>query len=145
MDASGYYVSICLWPAVDSVRTGCLLDLDKANLRLVIGFVTIICNRFQPDYCKVCYDEEELQSIEHFHSPALSRLRLTICDIGFFVGFNSVSRGNIRLSTDSFEKCYGFINVVAFSLFVLFGPCNSLLYPFLLLPIFPMLSIIVYF
>ena len=34
------YVSRCLWPAKDSARTGWLLSLDKASLRIIIGFIT---------------------------------------------------------------------------------------------------------
>ena len=33
----------CLWPATDSMRTDWLLGLDKASLRLVIGFITGHC------------------------------------------------------------------------------------------------------
>ena len=64
------YVSICLWPVIDSEKTGCLLCLDKANLSLVIGFITRHCeirslteiwNRSQPVYC----DEEELRNVQH--------------------------------------------------------------------------------
>ena len=35
----GLLCSRCLWPATDSVRTGWLLALDMAGLRLVIAFI----------------------------------------------------------------------------------------------------------
>ena len=42
-EALGKFVSRCLWPAVDSKRTGWLLSLDKASLRLVVSFITGHC------------------------------------------------------------------------------------------------------
>ena len=85
---SGCYIFKCLWPAIDSVRTGWLLGLDKASLRSVIGFNTRPCeirlltgiwNRFLPNYSRVCCDEEELETIEHLlcNCPALGKLKLT--------------------------------------------------------------------
>ena len=64
---SGCVVSKYLWPAADSTRTGWLLGLYKASLRLVVGYITGHCEirsltgiwkRSQPDYCRVCCDEE---------------------------------------------------------------------------------------
>ena len=37
-NGSSCYVSSYLWPAVDGVRTGWLLGLDRASLRLVISY-----------------------------------------------------------------------------------------------------------
>ena len=42
-NGSGCYVFRYLWDAIDSVRTGWLLGLDKAGLRLVIGLITGHC------------------------------------------------------------------------------------------------------
>ena len=39
----GCCVSICLWPAIDNMRTGWLLGLHMVSLRLVIGFFTGHC------------------------------------------------------------------------------------------------------
>ena len=49
--------------------------------------------RSKPDYYRVCYDEEELETIEHLlcNSLAFSRLKLKTLGKGFFEAFNSVS------------------------------------------------------
>ena len=76
-------------------RTRWLLGLDKTSLRLVIGFITGHCEirlltwiwyRSQPDYCRVCCDEEELETIEHllYNHPAFRKLRLRTLGKGFF-------------------------------------------------------------
>lgn len=53
-------------------RTGLLLGFDKATLRLIIGFITghcgmrsltRSCNRSQPDYCRICCNEKQLETI----------------------------------------------------------------------------------
>ena len=41
-NGSCFCVSRCLWNAVNSTRTDWILGLDKASLRLVIGFVTTL-------------------------------------------------------------------------------------------------------
>ena len=91
------YVSKCLWPAIGSVRTGWLLGLDKDSLRLVIGFITGHCeimtltgfwNRYQPEYCRVCCDKKELETILLCDCPALSKLGLRTLGGGYFEGLN---------------------------------------------------------
>ena len=60
-----------------------------------------IRNRSQLDYCKVCCEEEELETVKHLHCNclALSKLRLRTLGRGLFKSLNSVSRTDI--STDS--------------------------------------------
>ena len=82
------------------MRTGWLLVLDEASLRLIIGFITEhcgirplrgICNRFQLNYCR-------LNTIEHllYNCSDLSKLRLRTLGRGFFKCLNSVSRADIK-------------------------------------------------
>ena len=91
--------------AIDSARTGWLLSLDKASLRLVIGFIigpcevrsqTGIWNRYQLNYCRVCCDEENLETIKHLlcNYPVLSKGR------GLFEGLNLCRESISRLFTD---------------------------------------------
>ena len=88
-----------------SVRIGWFLGLDKASLRLVIGFImrqcriaslTSIWNRSQSDYCRLYWDEEELEPIGHHicNSSALSRLKTHAR--GFFEILYSVSKADIN-------------------------------------------------
>ena len=57
-----------------------------------------IWNRSQPDYCRLCCDEEKLETVEHAlcNCPALSKLRLWILGSVFFEDLNSVSRADIQ-------------------------------------------------
>ena len=66
--------------------------LFKAICRLV----TEIWNRSQPDHCRVSCNEEELETVEHLLSncPVLGKLRNL--GRGFFDGFNSVSRADMK-------------------------------------------------
>ena len=88
--------------------------LDKAGLRLVMGFITghceissltVISDRSQPNYCRVCCNEKELETIEYLlcNCPALSKLRLRTLGRGFFESLNSVSTADIK-------ALYRFIN-----------------------------------
>ena len=80
----GCYVSRCLWPAIYNVRTGWLLGLDKATLKLVIGF---IARHYEiRSLIEICCDKEELETTEHLlcNFPDLSRLGYcrVCCDMG---------------------------------------------------------------
>ena len=92
---------------MDSTKTGCLPGLKKASLRLVIAFITGNCeirlltriwNRCQPDYCRVCCDEEELETVEHLlcNCQVLSKLRFRTLGRDFFKNLNSVPRADIK-------------------------------------------------
>ena len=83
------------------MRTGWLLGLDKASLRLVIGFITwnceirsltVIGNRSQMDSYRVCCDKEELETVEHL----LCKLWLRTLGRGYFGSLNSVSRADFK-------------------------------------------------
>ena len=62
-----------------------------------------ISNKSQSDYCRVCSDEEELETVEHFfcNCPAVGRLRLKTFDRGFCEGLNSMLRADIKALIDS--------------------------------------------
>ena len=88
-------------------------------MRLVIGFITEHCeirsltriwNSSQTDYCRLCCDEEELETVEHLlcKCPSISKLRLRL---------NSVSRADIKALHRFIRGLSGFISVVAFSPF----------------------------
>ena len=72
------------------------------SLSLVIGFIkgrcwirslTVARNRSRLDYCRVCCDEKELETVEYL---LLSKLRLRSLHRGYFKGLNSVQRADIK-------------------------------------------------
>lgn len=75
-------ISRSLWPCLSPDRTRLLLQMRRNDVRLLIGVVTGHCDVrdftsrwgiVDTDYCRVCGDEEEAESIEHLlcRCPAL--------------------------------------------------------------------------
>ncbi|XP_073821296.1 uncharacterized protein [Musca autumnalis] len=87
----GCRVSNAIWPLLSKRRTSSLLSLKKVELRLTVGLITGHCNiramsykwgRTEgADYCRLCEDKEELETIEHLlcrcPMPTIKRLRIT--------------------------------------------------------------------
>ena len=80
-------ISRALWPDLDKAGTLLLLGLDKGTLRTVIGILTGHCHirsrtflweRGTPDFCRLCEEEDETETVEHIicHCPRLCNLRV---------------------------------------------------------------------
>ena len=99
-EALGNVLLLCyLWPAIDNAGTSWLLDLGKASLQLVIGFITRHCkirsltriwNYSQPNYFRLCWDKEKLKPVDHRLCPALGKFKLRTLGRGFYKGLNFV-------------------------------------------------------
>ena len=86
--------------------------LDKASLRVVLGFITVHCEirsltRICRNYCRVCCGKEVLNIIKHLlcNCPAFSSLRLKTLGRGFFQGLNSVTSADIIIQLELVVKC----------------------------------------
>ena len=100
---SGCVISRQLWPAFSERRTGSILQLGRASIRVLIGVITghcalgVMAERYglpANDFCRSCRDEEEPETVEHLlcGCPALMRNRLSILGDTFFEGLGEVGR-----------------------------------------------------
>ncbi|XP_065357818.1 uncharacterized protein LOC135951979 [Calliphora vicina] len=80
-------VSRALWPRLNANATGTLIELDRYNLRILVGVITGHCSigafkgkwdNGTQDFCRVCGDAEELETVEHImcNCPMLQGHRL---------------------------------------------------------------------
>ncbi|KAI8119285.1 hypothetical protein CVS40_9192 [Lucilia cuprina] len=80
-------VSRTLWPKLNPKATRMLLGLDRKSARILVGVITGHCSieafggngvGNSQDFCRLCEDEEELETVEHIlcHCPRLQSLRL---------------------------------------------------------------------
>ena len=92
-------VSKSIWPTLSTKRTHSLLNLSKAEIRVMTGIITGHCNirTFNSkwdldatDYCRLCVDEEETETIEHLlcHCPALAYRRHRLMGAHFLPGLS---------------------------------------------------------
>ncbi|XP_058987393.1 uncharacterized protein LOC131806753 [Musca domestica] len=86
LDETGCTISKRIWPVLSEKRTRSLMSLSKPDLKLVVGIITGHCkvramtskwDSDDIDYCRICQDEEEIETIEHLlcHCPALINVR----------------------------------------------------------------------
>ena len=67
-------ISKSIWPEFSHKRTSSLLDHNKREIKIVVGIITGHCkvrsltskwDSSGEDYCRLCEDEEEVETIEH--------------------------------------------------------------------------------
>ncbi|XP_058982786.1 uncharacterized protein LOC131804232 isoform X1 [Musca domestica] len=86
LDEIGCTIPKRIWPTLSEKRTRSLMSLSKPDLILVVGIITGHCkvramtSKWDSDgidYCRICQDEEEIETIEHLlcHCPALINVR----------------------------------------------------------------------
>ncbi|XP_037826889.1 uncharacterized protein LOC119614856 [Lucilia sericata] len=99
-------VSRTLWPKLNPKATRMLLGLDRKSTRILVGVITGHCSigAFRgngvgntQDFCRLCEDEEELETVEHIlcHCPRLQSLRLKWLGKGFHDELGDVAGCNL--------------------------------------------------
>ncbi|XP_058978632.1 uncharacterized protein LOC109613882 [Musca domestica] len=86
LSGRGCIISKKIWPVNSERRSRSLLSMTKLDLKLVVGLITGHCNikamtskwgGDDTEYCRLCQDEEETETVEHLlcHCPTLIGVR----------------------------------------------------------------------